>query len=131
MWRHLTLAVSFLTILRLPFTLFTRAPGQRWAGTATRKLPLLLGAPTRIVDNLTYHLPEGTQIERVPGNINLKTSFGEFQIKTVVEGLTIKIEYILQIDKSEIKPEEYTDFRNAMLEIDKAETNHILIRMPH
>jgi len=118
-------------IFRLPLTLFTRAPGQRWAGTSERKLPLLLGAPTRILDNLTYHLPEGTQIERIPANIYQKTTFAEFQIKTTVDGLTVKIEYIIQIDKSEIKAEEYADFRDAMLEIDKAETDRILVRMPH
>jgi hypothetical protein len=48
-----------------------------------------------------------------------------------LEGLTVKIEYILQIDKTEIKAEEYADFRNAMLEIDRAETDHIMVRMPH
>jgi cellulose synthase operon protein C len=118
-------------IMRLPITLFTRAPGQRWAGTTTRKLPLLLGSPTRIMDNLTYHLPEGAQIEQIPANIDLKTAFGEFHINTTVVGLTVQIEYILQIDKSEIKPEEYADFRNAMLQIDKAETDRLLVRIPH
>ncbi len=115
--------------MRLPLTLFPRSPGQKWAGATGRKLPLLLGAPNRIVDNLTYHLPEGAIVERIPDTIELLTSFGAFQINISVEGLTIKIEYVLQIDAVTIQPQDYLEFRQAMLDIDKAETDRILVRM--
>lgn len=75
-----------------------------------RKSPFYLDYEYSDCDSLEYHIPEDFTVEKITPDFNVKTEFGEFDSKTIVNGNTILYIRYFKLYKGLYEPEKYNDF---------------------
>lgn len=81
------------------------------------------------VDEIEYEIPEGYTVEYLPEDMELKTQFGTYQ--TTVEHSENKIQYkrTIKMNKGRFPAESYTEFRDFIKQIVKADkTKAVLLK---
>ena len=76
-----------------------------------RKYPLRLNLIYRKEEIVNYKLPEKTEIEALPNSINIEQNFGKFYLDFQKIDSGLKCTRILEINKLEINPNEYQEFK--------------------
>jgi len=101
---------------------------QRYASSSIRKHDLLLSYP--FMDNKTseFLLPQGYEASRLPKDVDFKSKFGSLSIiyGKLPDKVIVKIKF--QLDVSRVSPEEYSEFRKFVADVDKNENKEIIIK---
>jgi hypothetical protein len=79
---------------------------------ATRRHPLLLGAPQERITRVSLELPEGFQVSRVPADGEVKSPCLSFTRKVKVEGNTVTAEMRGRVLCERISANEYGSYRD-------------------
>ncbi|MDO9465191.1 MAG: DUF3857 domain-containing protein [bacterium] len=101
---------------------------QRYASSSIRKHDFLLSYP--FMDNKTteFLLPQGYEAIHLPQDVELKSKFGSLSMiyGKLPDKIIVKIK--LQLDVSRVLPEEYSEFRKFVADVDKNENKEIIIK---
>ncbi|HUX65934.1 MAG TPA: DUF3857 domain-containing protein [Terriglobales bacterium] len=106
------------TTLLVPRQIVPRRWLPEMAALATRKTPVLMGAPEIQVEEMHLALPAGYQLARVPAGTRLEEPFGSFQAGVGMNGGTLTIQSRLETTHSLIAPSGYGAFRAFWTEVD-------------
>jgi len=80
------------------------------------------------IDEITFQLPEGYEVESIPNKeINLETDYGKFIVKIEVIDSILTYNRFLEIQEVNLPPEEFEQFRNFYKEIAKADAMKIVL----
>ncbi len=80
------------------------------------------------IDEVTFNLPEGYEIESTPDEeIILETAYGKYMAKIEVEGSTLTYRRFLEIQAVNLQPEEFEPFRDFYKAIAKADDMKIVL----
>lgn len=123
------LSVPTGNLIRLPALLVLRKPGRRWSTALERKLPVMLDAPSTIIENTVYHLPDNASIEKMPENVLLDSPYAALSINYSQSGQTIIVQYELKNKTDRIEAVDFPEFRQVMQAMDKAENQRIIVRL--
>ena len=102
---------------------------QTYAKLAERKHDLILDYPRKIVQSVTYNLPDGMKFISVPENSEIKTSFGEFKITFIKNEKSLKIDEEVRINVVRVNKNDYPSFRKFLNEIDTKEESDIVLEI--
>lgn len=95
--------------LFLTANLFNRREGAPMS-VIERKTYFASVYPYEDTDEILFQLPEGYQVEYLPGDVNIETEFGQFKATYVVEHDVLKYTRFIQIRSNRYPPEKYDDF---------------------
>lgn len=93
-----------------------------------RKHDLILPNPSALKETVIYEVPPGSDFNSVPKKVSLKTPFGIYERSYTVEGNKVISERIFQLKRTRIKQSEYKAFRAFTTEIEKAESERVLVK---
>ena len=102
---------------------------QTYAKLAERKHDLILDYPKKILQRITYNLPDGIRLSNVPENADIKTQFGEFKIIYTKSEKSLKIDEEVRIDVVRVNKDDYPNFRKFLNEIDNKEEADIVLEI--
>ncbi len=104
--------------------------GRRFAPTKSRIHPLLLPGPWTARTAVTFRIPPGYRVERLPDGSRYDHALFSAEFSYEASGNTIRARSIVEVKRSEIPPEEYPRFRDFALFIDGKERDPILLGAP-
>jgi transglutaminase-like putative cysteine protease len=99
------------------------------ASLASRTQQLQLPAPWTTEEELHFMVPDGANVESLPGNVRMETAFGTALIRYERRGREIVVTTSVQFSKLRIEPQEYSDFRQFCSDVEKAFRKEIKVRM--
>jgi transglutaminase-like putative cysteine protease/tetratricopeptide (TPR) repeat protein len=104
---------------------FTRT----YARLGERHWPLVLGFPWQHDEQVSYHLPVGARIVRLPATRNVQSSFGTFTlaVEPSADGLGVTCRSVLHVQKNRIEPDDYAAFRSFLRDIDAALADAVVV----
>lgn len=95
----------------------------------SRMQQLQLPAPWTTEEEIHFVVPEKANIESLPANVRNETPFGTAVIRYERRGREIVVSTSVQFSKLRIEPEEYPQFRQFCLDVEKAFRREIKIRL--
>ena len=98
-----------------------------YAPLGERHWPLLVGYPWRHEESVSYRLPKGTRVLRLPGNRAVKNAFGEFTLTVSKAAGGICITSAFVVNQSRIAPTDYAAFRAFLRETDAALAERVVV----
>jgi tetratricopeptide (TPR) repeat protein len=101
--------------------------GQALASLQSRKLPLSTGSPLYVNEKYTLILPPGWKADYTPPELDLKSSFGRYRLKTVMENGKIVFERHLSLPFQVVWPDRYAAFSRFLNQIDEAESGQLVL----
>ncbi|MFO7446834.1 MAG: hypothetical protein R6W90_10740, partial [Ignavibacteriaceae bacterium] len=102
----------------------TSAPKEN----SQRRSPVSLRYPYLDVDSVHYTIPADYQIESIPTEVNLETSFAEYTSKAVADGDSVIIHVRkLEVKEYSVPAENYPEYRKFFSEVVKADKNQIVL----
>jgi tetratricopeptide (TPR) repeat protein/transglutaminase-like putative cysteine protease len=98
-----------------------------YARLGERHWPLIIGYPWRHEESVSYRLPKGARVVRLPGNRAVKDAFGEFTltVSKTSDGIDINSAFVL--NQSRIAPADYAAFRTFLRETDAALVERVVV----
>lgn len=95
---------------------------QSYARRSTREHDLVLAFPWRHEETLTYRLPEGFALARLPAARQLATAFGSFtfMVRPADDGRSVTIESRLDVRQNRFRPADYGAFRGFLVTVEGA-----------
>jgi hypothetical protein len=93
-----------------------------------RKVPFELPSSSTETDSLTYEIPQGFSLESIPQSFSAATKFGAFSLSYSQDGKTITITQVLSIVGGVYAASDYSDFRDFLISVQKAEKQKILLK---
>ncbi|MDP3150577.1 MAG: DUF3857 domain-containing protein [Ignavibacteria bacterium] len=93
-----------------------------------RLSPIRFDYPYLDIDSITYSVPQDYNVETVPSEVKIKSSFGEFSSKTRVD-VDSKIIFIRKIKFNDyaISAEKYTEYKNFLAAIVKSDRAQVIL----
>jgi transglutaminase-like putative cysteine protease len=106
---------------RLGLLVLGREPDlqRSYAALSQRTHDLLLGYPFQQVDQLRVTLPSGWSVERLPPPVQLRSPFGQFELKVTRTGREVVVEALLELSQQRVRPSDYGAFRTFLGEVDR------------
>jgi tetratricopeptide (TPR) repeat protein/transglutaminase-like putative cysteine protease len=98
-----------------------------YARLGERHWPLIIGYPWRHEESVSYRLPKGTRVLRLPGNRAVKNAFGEFTLAVSKTSDSIGITSVFVVNQSRIAPADYAAFRAFLRETDAALAERVVV----
>ncbi|MDF1660945.1 MAG: DUF3857 domain-containing protein [Planctomycetota bacterium] len=98
------------------------------ASKVKRNQDLILPNPSALDETVIYEVPPGSDFNSVPKKVSLKTPFGSYERSYKVEGNKIISTRKFKLTKTRIKQSEYKAFRSFTTEIEKAESERVLLK---
>lgn len=92
-----------------------------------RLSPIRFSYPYLDVDTVTFILPENVSIESMPAEVKLESSFGRFNSKSVFTGSKIVFTRSLEIFNCTVPASNYTEYRNFISAIVKADKAQVVL----
>jgi hypothetical protein len=105
--------------------------GRRYAATQSRVHPLLLQGPWTARTAVTFRIPPGYRVERLPDGSRFEHALFSAEFSYEASGDTIRAQSVVEVKRSEISPDEYPRFRDFTRFIDGKERDPILLGVPH
>jgi len=93
----------------------------------TRKTPVLIKWPVYEVDTVTYELPEGYTLEKIPSKVSLLSDFGEYTTQVSKTGNTIQYVRTFKVYKAEHPVERYDEIVTFFDKIVTADENKVML----
>ncbi len=78
------------------------------------------------IDTIQYHLPEGIYPEFLPQPVNLKSTFGEYDISFKLEQNSLLYIRKLKMNKGKFPPESYTELIEFFRNVNKADNTKLV-----
>ena len=100
-----------------------------YARLGERHWPLVIGYPWRHGEHVSYRLPKGARILRVPGNRKVANQFGEFTLSVATTKNGIDIDSELVVSKSRVATGDYAAFRAFLRDTDAALAERVVVRL--
>ncbi len=104
--------------------------GRRYAPARSRIHPLLLPGPWTARTSVTFRIPPGYRVERLPDGSRFDHAMFSAEFTYEASGDTIRARSIVEVRRTEIPPGEYPRFRDFALFIDGKEREPILLGAP-
>jgi cellulose synthase operon protein C len=92
-----------------------------------RKLPLLTGIPSIYEVDTQFIVPEGMNVESMPEDIAMKGNCFEISRSSSFEGNKLRISFVFKKECTIISVEDYSAYREQMLEIVKSQNALIVL----
>lgn len=94
-----------------------------------RKYPVQLDYPICKVDTLSYQIPDGVTISRLPKNLSISGKFGTYAFSIKKEGVNIQVVKRLEINPGSISLNHYPDFYDFLQKVKHHEyTSYIIVQ---
>jgi len=103
---------------------------RSYARSAARDHELVLAYPWQHDESLTYRLPEGWTVSRLPPSRRVVTDFGEFVLKVEVDEAQhlVRVDTHLEVSRHRHAPSGYPAFRSFLSTIDQLLSDVIVLR---
>lgn len=92
-----------------------------------RKYPVSFKWPIYEIDTVTYDLPQGYTLEKIPAKINLFSEFGEYSTEVSKSGSTIQYIRIFKVFKAVHPIEKYDEIVTFFDKIVNADENKVML----
>jgi len=93
-----------------------------------RKFPVVVQDAYTEQDTIRMKLPENSEIEFTPENLNENTAFGKYSLHTIKEGNSLLIFRSLELYSNRYPPETFKDFQAFLRKVAKNDQSKIVIR---
>jgi tetratricopeptide (TPR) repeat protein len=104
---------------------------RNYARLSARRSDLLLAYPWQHEERVSYRLPPGFRIERLPGARELSTRFGRFALSIEPSGpSTLVVSSRLDVARARIAPGDYPDFRRFLGDVDAIMRERVILAPP-
>jgi tetratricopeptide (TPR) repeat protein len=101
---------------------------RNYARLSARRSDLMLAYPWQHEERVSYQLPPGFRIERLPGARELSTRFGRFALRVEPSGpSTLVVSSRLDVARARIAPEDYPDFRRFLGDVDAIMRERVIL----
>jgi hypothetical protein len=101
---------------------------RNYARLSARRSDLMLAYPWQHDERVSYRLPPGFRIERLPGARELSTRFGRFALRVEPSGpSTLVVSSRLDVARARIAPEDYPDFRRFLGDVDAIMRERVIL----
>jgi transglutaminase-like putative cysteine protease len=107
---------------------FNKLPVTRTV--ANRKLALHINRGYTDYDEVTYHLPEGFDVEYKPKDLDIKNSYGSFSSSIKKDGSTLVYIRKFVLYDGTHPAKDYEAFAGFMNEIANADRNKVILKIP-
>ncbi|MFO0549230.1 MAG: DUF3857 domain-containing protein [Polyangiaceae bacterium] len=98
------------------------------ASLSTRKVDLVLGAPTTLTETRVIKLPAGAKIETAIEPTSVTTPFGTVEVQVKTEAGKVTVTSRFSILKSRVTPAEYAAFRDFCEKVDAALEQRLVVK---
>jgi transglutaminase-like putative cysteine protease len=98
-----------------------------YARLGERRWPLIIGYPWRHEEGVSYRLPKGARVLRLPGNRAVKNAFGQFTLTASTTSDGVEINSAFVVNRSRIEPADYAAFRAFLREADAALAERLVV----
>lgn len=78
-------------------------------------------------DSIIYNMPPNYQAEYMPDDVNIESEFGKFIFNLETKGDKLILTRILELNKSDVTPERYPDFRKFFNTVAKADRKKVIL----
>lgn len=95
--------------------------------SASRKTPVSFKWPVFEIDTVTYELPQGYTMEKIPSKISIASDFGKYTTLVTKSGSTIQYVRTFEIYKGEYPIEKYDDIVIFFDKIVSADENKVML----
>ncbi len=95
--------------------------------STTRKNPVFFKWPVFEIDTVTYELPQGYTMEKIPSKISIASDFGKYTTKVTKSGSTIQYVRTFEIYKGEYPVDRYDDIVIFFDKIVTADENKVML----
>jgi transglutaminase-like putative cysteine protease len=95
--------------------------------STVRKYPISIKWPVYEVDTVSYDLPAGYTLEKVPLKVSLKSEFGQYTTEVLKSGSTIQYIRTLKVNKAEYPVERYDEIVTFFDKIVTADENKVML----
>jgi len=114
---------------RLPSSSRDANLAATYARLGERQWPLVLGYPWRHEEAVTYRLPRGARVVRLPGARDVQNRFGQFSLSSenTRDGVTIRSTFVVTAHR--IAPEDYPAFRAFLRDTDAALEERLIVAL--
>ena len=93
-----------------------------------RQFPVVIKNGFKDVDTISFDLPSGYVVESIPEKETVFTNdFGSFRLQINLSGNYLEVVREVEIRRSVLPPEKYTDYRNFFKQIAKADSQKIVL----
>lgn len=104
--------------------------GRRYAPTKSRTHPLLLSGPWTARSTVTFTVPSGYRVDRLPRGARFHHDFFSAEFSYEASAGTIRVRSIIEVKRSGIPPVDYPRFREFTRFIDRKERDLIILDIP-
>jgi hypothetical protein len=95
--------------------------------SATRKTPVSIKWPVYEVDTVSYELPEGYTLEKIPAKVSFLSDFGEYTTQVSKTGNTIQYVRTFKVFKAEHPIERCDEIVTFFEKIVTADENKVML----
>jgi len=95
--------------------------------STTRKNPISIKWPVYEVDTVSYDLPVGYTMEKVPSKVSLTSEFGQYTTEVVKAGSTIQYIRTFKVNKAEYPADRYDEIVAFFEKIVTADENKVML----
>jgi len=95
--------------------------------STTRKTPVSFKWPVYEIDTVTYTLPQGYTIEKIPSKVSIQSDYGKYTTEATKSGSTLQYVRTFEIYKGEYPVDRYEDIVAFFDKIVIADDNKILL----
>jgi transglutaminase-like putative cysteine protease len=95
--------------------------------SASRKTPVSFKWPVFEIDTVTYELPQGYTMEKIPSQISIASDFGKYTTQVTKSGSTIQYVRTFEIYKGEYPVDKYDDIVIFFDKIVNADENKVML----
>ena len=104
---------------------------RNYARLSARRSDLMLAYPWQHEERVSYRLPPGFRIERLPTERQVSTRFGRFALSIEPGGpSTLVVSSRLDVARARIAPEDYPDFRRFLGDVDAIMRERVILAPP-
>ena len=100
-----------------------------YARLGERHWPLVIGYPWRHEESVSYHLPKGTQVLRLPQGRSVKNQFGEFTLAVTSSAAEVTFTSAFVVSQSRIATTDYAAFRSFLRDTDAALAERLVVEL--
>jgi hypothetical protein len=95
--------------------------------STTRKNPISIKWPVYEVDTVSYDLPVGYTMEKIPSKVNLSSEFGQYTTEVIKSGSTIQYIRTFKVNEAEYPADRYDEIVAFFEKIVTADENKVML----
>jgi hypothetical protein len=100
-----------------------------YARLGERHWPVVLGYPWQHVERVTFRLPAGVRVVRLPAERQVKNAFGGFTLSVKRDQAQVTVTSELRVEVGRVSPAEYPAFRAFLRDTDVALAERLVVEL--